>query len=78
MNDPAKTITGIDPDGGEVSAELARPKFSAGQSIWIASIHCPAFFEADKSVAGVDATQALELAEMLVTELFDHRGIELT
>jgi hypothetical protein len=32
-------------------------------------------FADDKPVAGVDADQALELAEMLVMQLFNHRGI---
>lgn len=78
MTEPAKTIRGVDAEGRGVSAELSRPEFSAEQSMWIATIQCPALFESDKSVAGVDAAQALELAEVLVTELFDHRGISPT
>jgi hypothetical protein len=76
LEKPAKIIQGIGPNGGLTFAEFSTPEFSVGQSIWVCTIHCPALFTADKSVAGIDADQALELAEMLVTELFDHRGIK--
>lgn len=77
MNAPVRTITGRAPGGDIVTANLSEPFASSNGPEWIATIHCPALFKADRPVAGVDAAQALELAEMLVTTLFDHHEIEL-
>lgn len=77
MNDPAKTIRGRMPSGEIVTATMAKPVASPEGPEWICSIHCPTLFKTDKSVAGVDADLALELAEILVTQLFAHHEIEL-
>ena len=69
------TPEGTQPDGSAVTAVLSKPARNPGHNEWISTIHCPALFPHDKSVAGADADQALELAEMLVNELFDHHGI---
>lgn len=75
MAKPAKIIPGIDAVGEDASAQLSEPEFSAGHGVWVSTIHCPALFSIDKPVAGADAEQALELAEILVKELFDHHNI---
>jgi hypothetical protein len=72
---PAKIITGIDANGTIASARLSNPVFSAGQNVWVSTIHCPALFADDKAVTGIDAGQAVGLAEILVNKLFDHQGI---
>lgn len=76
MENPAKTIRGHNPAGEVITTTLGKPVSSVENPDWVCTIHCPALFADDKSVAGVDADQALELAEMLVMELFDHRGIK--
>jgi NADPH:quinone reductase-like Zn-dependent oxidoreductase len=72
---PAKIITGIDANGTITSAQLSNQVFSAGQNVWVSTIHCPALFADDKAAAGVDAGQAIGLSEVMVIELFDHQGI---
>jgi len=76
MKNPAKIIKGRTAAGETVAAILSKPVVSSQGPEWRATIHCPALFEAEKSVVGVDAAQALELAEMLVTGLFTHHDIE--
>jgi hypothetical protein len=75
MADAGRRVEGMKPDGETVTAILSKPARTPGHNEWISTVHCPALFSSDKQVAGADAGQALDLAEMLVNELFDHHGI---
>lgn len=49
-----------------------------GRSVWSCTVRCPAFFDSDKKIAGVDREQALQLAKLFLSEMFEHHGVRLT
>ncbi len=49
-----------------------------GRSVWSCAVRCPAFFDSDKKIAGVDREQALQLAKMFLLEMFEHHGVRIT
>ena len=81
MNRLSKTFRGRHRgDDGSVTVVLASitsPKRAKGQQDWSCIVHCPFLFEADKTIVGVDADQALELAEAFLRDMLDHRGVEI-
>ena len=74
MRDIANRINIIQPRDFQIVTDL-----EAAKCLPVARYLCRqpvgAQTDGDKPVAGVDADQALELAEMLVMQLFNHRGI---
>ena len=81
MIQPALRLRGIlnEPNGRvrDVVATLFEPVRNEGQNDWSCIIQCPDIREGTIQVAGVDATQALELAEALVRELLTHKGARI-
>lgn len=76
MNTQAKTLRGRTATGEIITATLGEIVAGSENSEWTSTVHCPAILPADKTVAGVDAEQALKLAEMLVMQLFDQHDIK--
>ena len=82
VNQPIKELRGRKGGGAggppsEVRALLFAPEASKDDRDYSWLVRCPAIFENDKRIFGVNEHQALELAEQLVTEMFEHYGIEL-
>ena len=58
-------------------ATVLVPQRNEGHGDWSCTIHCPSIFSSDKKVVGVDAEQALELAESLLKDMLDHHKIRI-
>ena len=67
------------PDGSviRITATVHSPEKSAGHSDWHCIVHCPALFQTDKSIVGVDRPQALELAQFFIEDSFNVCGFEI-
>ena len=78
---PARTFRGTrkraDGSVEEVHCALYRPSAERGQEHWTCLVRCPFLFETDKKIAGVDAAQAMELAETFLRELLAHHGVAI-
>ena len=72
--------TKTDPDGGEVAvvAEIFPPEPNEGHPDWSCRNHCPFLLDTDKRIIGVDGAQAIELSEMFLKDLLDHKGVVVT
>lgn len=81
MKNPARTLRGnYRSDDGSVTpvrATIGKPKREKGQTDWSCIVHCPFLFSTDKKIAGVDAAQALTLAEEFLRELLEQRGVDV-
>lgn len=64
-------------DGSEVEvhAIIYPPKQERGKPTWTCTVHCPFLFERDKCLVGIDADQAVELADKFLGELLEHHGV---
>ena len=58
----------------EVLAVILPPQENEGHGDWSCIVRCPSLFASDKSIAGADAEQSLELSEMFVREIFAGGG----
>jgi hypothetical protein len=61
----------------EVHCAIYQPSPEPGQEHWTCLVHSPFLFETDKKIAGVDAAQAMELAETFLRELLAHQGVTI-
>ena len=80
--DPIRRFKGMttQADGSTIPvvAEIFPPEPNEGHPDWSCRIHCPFLFDTDKRIIGVDGAQAIELSEMFVKDLLDHRGVVVT
>ena len=78
--DPIRRTRGTITEPGGASTEVIAEIFAPEQTedgIWFCRVRFPAVLEPEKRIAGVDATQAIELSEMFLREMAGHGGIEL-
>lgn len=80
MIEPTKEIRGTrrTTDGSieDVVVVIFKPAIHPEQGCWACRIDWQGLIDAKSPIAGVDARQALELAEMVVDSVFDHHGIQ--
>ncbi len=81
MSKPIRVLRGtIDRNGKTVPvrATIAAPERSVDATDWQCAVRCAFLFgDEEKRIAGVDAAQALDLAERFLRDLLAARGVAL-
>ena len=58
-----------------VNATIFEPQKDTVQEHWFCVVRCPFLFDSDKRIAGIDASQALELAELFLRDLLTAHSV---